>query len=160
LDGDFSQWAAVTPEYRDDVGDAVGRDHPAYADFTRYVNKTGRNDFVVARVARDARFVWFHVRTAASITPPAGPLWMTLWIDIDGRRDTGWEGYDFVVNRVAPKPGEAVLEVWSSGGWQRRANVQFRFQGNELMLAVPKQSLNLPEGDDPLRLDFKWTDDI
>ena len=36
------------------------------------MNTSGRNDFVAAKVARDAANVYFHVRTAAPLTAPEG----------------------------------------------------------------------------------------
>jgi hypothetical protein len=55
INGDFGDWAAVLPEYRDDIGDTAHRDHPGWNRAEHYVNDTGRNDFVAAKVARDAR---------------------------------------------------------------------------------------------------------
>ena len=52
LDGAFEDWAAVTPEYRDTIGDTVHRDHPGYGSLV-YRNATGRNDFVIAKAAYD-----------------------------------------------------------------------------------------------------------
>ena len=54
----LAQWQSVTPEYRDAVGDPVHRDHAGWAKL-RYVNATGRNDIVAAKVACDAKNVYF-----------------------------------------------------------------------------------------------------
>jgi hypothetical protein len=161
LDGDFSQWADVGPEFRDDVGDTMHRDHPAYNSVTRYVNATGRNDFVVMKVARDADSIYFHARTRDAITPHTDPNWMMLFVNIDCDHTTGWQGYDFVVNRRVADAATTFVERTRNGwNWQPCAKVGFRVQGNELMLAIPRKVLGLAEGDAPVRFEFKWADNI
>jgi hypothetical protein len=161
LDDDFRQWDDVQPEFRDDIGDTAHRDHPGYNNFTRYVNKTGRNDFVLLKVARDRQYLYFYARTKDPITPHTDPHWMMLFLNIDGDPKTGWEGYDFVVNRVVQDATTTSLEQ-SRGGWnwQRRAEVRYRVKGNELMLAIRRADLGLTDAAKPLRLDFKWADNL
>ena len=159
IDGDFSRWGDVGPEFRDDVGDTVHRDHPGYNTVTRHVNTTGRNDLVVMKVARDADFIYFYARTREAIMPPTDPSWMMLFINIDCDHTTGWHGYDFVVNRRVADSATTFVERTSNGwNWQPCAQVRFRVQGNELMLAVPRQVLGLADGDAPVRFEFKWAD--
>jgi hypothetical protein len=157
----FSAWADVRPEFRDDVGDAARRDHPAYNKFDRYVNKTGRNDFVAAKVAWDREYVYFYVRTRDPITSCRDPNWMLLFIDTGGDRRTGWEGYRFVVNRTIRDSTTTLLEE-SAGGWNWRskAEVQYRVKRNELALAIRRAALGLDDPRAPIQLDFKWADNI
>lgn len=161
LDRDFSQWSDVGPEFRDDIGDTFHRDHPGYNTVTRYVNATGRNDFVALKVARDAEFIYFYARTREAITPHTDPNWMMLFINTDGDHRTGWQGYDFVVNRRVKDARTTFVEQTRNGwNWQNAAEVSFRVLGNELMLAIPRRVLGVPAGDAPLRLEFKWADNI
>jgi hypothetical protein len=67
-----------------------------------HTNRSGRNDIVACQVARDARNLYFHVRTREPMSSAPDPNWMWLLIDIDQDRATGWEGYDFIVNRNCP----------------------------------------------------------
>jgi hypothetical protein len=160
-DGGFSQWVDVGPEFRDDIGDTAHRDHPGYNTVTRYVNATGRNDLLVAKVARDADFIYFYARTKDAITPHTDPNWMMLFINIDCDRTTGWHGYDFVVNRRVADAGTTFVEHTRKGwDWQSWGQAQFRVQGTELMLAIPRQVLGLGADDGALRFEFKWADNI
>jgi hypothetical protein len=82
---------------------------------------------------------------------------MLLLLDTDQGRKTGWEGYDFVVNRTNDG-----TETWlerNAGGWkwEKVAKVQLTVLGNELMLAVPRTALGLPAGE-AVAFDFKWWD--
>lgn len=86
LNGGFDQWKQVESSYFDHVGDTYHRDSPGNFAAGPYVNRTGRNDIVESKVARDDRFVYFYVRTAEPLTPYTDPLWMLLFIDADGDR--------------------------------------------------------------------------
>ena len=163
LSGAFSQWNAVGPEFRDDSGDTTHRDHDGWKGAGHYTNATGRNDFETMKVARDEKNLTFYVRTKNAITPPDDASnWMTLLINADNDPKTGWEGYDFAVRR-AKIGGRNVMALCRNRGgkwdWEPIAPVETRLQGNEMHLSFPRAALGLtPEK--PLRLDFKWTDNL
>ncbi|HOS92696.1 MAG TPA: hypothetical protein PLD23_16540 [Armatimonadota bacterium] len=158
LDGDFGQWTDVTPEFRDDIGDEARRDHPGYNHCAQYTNTTGRNDFVTLKVARDESLVYFYAQTREPITPHTDPHWMLLYIDADSNSATGWQGFDFVVNRTV-RDGEAtVLEAREAEEWRERAAVPWRVSGRELMLAIPRTELGLNVPAESVRFRFKWAD--
>ena len=65
IDGEFTDWRDVTPEYADTVGDPVHRQHAGWGSAGPYVNQTGRNDIVAAKACFDAQHVYFYVRRAS-----------------------------------------------------------------------------------------------
>jgi hypothetical protein len=160
ITGSFAQWRNVAPEFLDHVGETLPRDFEG-AGGLRYTNHTGRNDLMVAKVARDSRNVYFHIRTRESITRRTDPNWMWLLIDADQNTATGWEGYDFIANRMIEPDGATWLEK-NEGGWKWKkvAKLSLRVEGHELHLAVPRSALGLPAGKAGLSLDFKWADNI
>jgi len=159
IDGQFDDWANVAPEYRDDKGDTIHRDHPSHKNIGQYVNNTGRNDLVVAKVAYDADRVYFYIRTAEPIKSHNDEAWMMLFIDVDSDHRTGWEGYDFVVDRRVKDGTTTVLER-STGGWEwtRQAELNYRVKDRELELAVDRLVLGFDRGPSVPRFDFKWSD--
>ena len=94
-------------------GNTMHRDHRGRYD-QYYTNNTGRNDIVGAKVARDADNVYFYVETADKLTPATDRNWMMLFIDVDRDKTTGWNGYDFIVNRTSPHGKKAVIEKTSA----------------------------------------------
>ena len=44
--------------------------------------------------------------------------------------------------------------------WQKVMKVEYRAQGNELHLAVPRSALGLAPRSSDLAIDFKWADNI
>jgi hypothetical protein len=84
---------------------------------------------------------------------------MQLFIDVDRDKATGWNGYDFVVNRVSPKGSEAVLEkniqgIWM---WEDAAKVKFFTKDNVLVVRIPRAVLGIGEKVD---FEFKWNDNM
>lgn len=158
IPGDFSAWRAVQPEFTDHLGETLPREFAGVGGLS-YTNRTGRNDFEILKVARDAPNIYFYARTRERVSPATDPNWMWLFIDADQNTATGWEGYDFVINHSVDEDGSAWLEK-NVGGWHwtKVAKVRWEAKGNELQIAVPRKVLGLPRGQ--TRFDFKWADNI
>jgi hypothetical protein len=150
----------VAPQFLDDAGDTNPRDHDG-AGGTHYVNRSGRNDLVACKVARDERHVFFYARTRSDLPPRTGQNWMELLIDADRDPRTGWEGFDFIINRTVEADATTWLER-NAGGWkwEKVGKVRARVSGTELQLAIPRPAIGIPEGTGGLAIDFKWTDNV
>ena len=160
IPGSFAQWTGVGPEFADHTGETAGRDCDGTAGL-HYTNNTGRNDLAAFKVARDDQNFYFYARARANLTPCTGSNWMWLLIDTDQNRATGWEGYDFIVNRTVEKDGESWLEHNEGGwNWKKVARVSFQVMDNELQLAIPCSALGRVAGNTPVSLDFKWADNL
>jgi hypothetical protein len=160
IDGRFEDWTTVQPEYRDTIGDPVRRDHRGWGNDLHYVNATGRNDIVSAKVSIDDKAVSFHVRARDKLTSPAAASWMLLFIDADRNPKTGWLGYDVVANRKAGGSSNTVVERNNGGRyeWGSAVQVPFRVADNEVELAIPRSVLGITAL--PAAIDFKWADNI
>jgi len=155
---DFSQWANVLPEYRDDRGDNVNRDFPGYNNFTRYTNFSARNDLVLGKVARDNRFVYFYLQAASALRPANILEGLHLLVDIDQDYRTGWEGYDLIINRAPAENGLMTVEK-NSGGWNWKpvGTAKYFARDARLHLAIPREIFGQGRR---LHFDFKWTDNV
>jgi hypothetical protein len=142
------------------VGETILRDSAGVAG-THYASRTGRNDLVAFKVARDEKNVYFYARTRDRLSPHTDPNWMWLLIDADQNPATGSRGFDFIVNRTIDADGKSWLEK-SEGGreWKKIAPVIYRAGGNELHLAIPRAALGMAEGTTELSFDFKWADNL
>ena len=154
----WDDWDDVRPHYGAWKGDIFPRNHPGLGD-NFYTDSTGRNDIVGAKVARDGAFLYFCAETADALSPPEGPHWMQLLVDVDRDRATGWNGYDFIVNRVGPKGGKAFLErnvqgIWM---WEEAAKVKLFVRDNRLWVRIPRAVLGIGPRVD---IEFKWNDNM
>ena len=71
IEDGFDQWRDVTPEFGDHVGETMPRDFDGVAG-QHYTNRSGRNDLVASKVARDSReslFPGSHPRAHHAHTP-------------------------------------------------------------------------------------------
>ena len=162
LSGAWAQWNAVSPEYRDARGDTAPRNAPGWGDL-HYTDTTGRNDFVSAKVAYDAKNVTFYVQCAQPITPRTGANWMQLFLDTDQNAQTGWVGYDFAVNLAPPLSdtktivsrytGDTKTSTWQ---WKNAGTSAYRISGDTMAVQIPRALLGL--AGTRIAFDFHWAD--
>ena len=159
LDGKFTDWKSVKPEYRDDIGDPVHRDALGWGNI-RYTNKTGRNDLVAAKVCYDSASVYFYVRSADTISPRTDPNWMLLFINVKDRPGPAWLGYQFIVNHSTPGDSNTTVEMNLDGTyhWGNAVPITYAVKGNELAMRIPRSVLGITQL--PAAIDFKWADNI
>ena len=156
ISGSFTQWNDVTAKYTDFTNDIVNRNSNGFGSIV-YTDTSGRNDFKIMKVAKDAANIYFYVQTENDIIGQGEEDWMNLYIRSGKKDNASWEGFDFAINRKAPAGGKMSVEKYSEGGWTTVGDVSYRLSGKELMLAVPKSMLGIGN-DDLVDLQFKWAD--
>ncbi len=97
---DVSSWDKVELKYMDNIYDTELRNTISYNPHYRYINNTGRNDIEYAKISQDENALYFLVKTSHDIVIDDDENWMNLYINIDGDHATGWEGFDYVLNRA------------------------------------------------------------
>ena len=159
IDGNFKDWDNVKAVFYDDKDDTFHRNHPGYGRIKEYVNNTGRNDFIKAKVAIEADYVSFYVETSKAIVGYGTENWMNLFISIKDKNLPNWEGYQFLVN-AAPKNKRSTTLQKNAGGWNwtNVGLVNYQVKGNKMGIRVPKKMLGLLG--ENFTIDFKWTDNI
>jgi hypothetical protein len=156
--GKFEGWQNVKPEFRTYKGNTIARNHRGQGDSLVYTNNTGRNDIVLARTARDKDYVYFYVETAASLTPATDPGWMRLFIDTDRNKNTGWEGYDLVINRLNPGKTAVIEKSGKDRKWEKAGEAQYSIRDNRMELRISRKLICTKEG--KLDFEFKWSDNM
>jgi len=154
--GNLNEWDDVMPEYNHYKGNTIHRDHKGQGPTLTYSNTTGRNDIVKAKVARDTENVYFYVETTDVLTDKSDSNWMRLFIDIDRDKSTGWEGYDFIFNRVSPLDSVIVEKSVNSWSWEKVGSAAYKITNNVLEIKIDKKVLNI--NSDTLNFEFKWSD--
>ncbi len=143
INGSFSQWdsekiSSVYKDYRNDTADRNS------VDFSQnpITDSSGRNDIVNMKVAEDAENYYFYLDTADALSSPDGGSWMTLFIN-----------ENIVVNRTAPVNGKTNVEKNINGVFTKIGESEIRYEGNKLMLRIPKFLVDSANG-----FNFKWAD--
>jgi hypothetical protein len=156
--GKFEGWQKVKPEFRTYKGNTMSRNHKGQGDSLVYTNYTGRNDIVLSKVARDKDYVYLYVETAANLTANTDPKWMRLFMDIDRNKNTGWEGYDLVINRLNPEKTAVIEKSDKEWKWERAGEAQYSVRNNMMELRIPRALIGAP--DKKLDFEFKWSDNM
>ena len=155
--GDTAAWNKQTVEYRDTRADITHRDFDGYGGL-HYTDNLGRNDIVRTKVAMGEDSVYFRVETADALSGYTGNGWMLLFIDADKDHSTGWNGYDYVINKKVDSAvsSEVMSCTTDTADWKQTSSARIAISGNTLLVAVAKADLGL-SGDD-ITFDFKWVD--
>ena len=158
INGDFTCWDKIGIEYRDTKGDTYHRDYNGYGGL-HYTNNSGRNDIITSKVAVDKDNVYFYAETNETLTPCNGKNWMLLFIDADKNSNTGWNGYDYLINKKVIDDKTTMLMRFDStnNNWVAVGKINYRYKGKKLELAVPRKLLGLQSGNS-ISFDFHWCD--
>ena len=161
IDGRFEDWAAVQPEYRDTIGDPVHRDHRGWGKSLHYVNATGRNDIVAAKVSIDEQD---RLVLCANPRQTDEPRRAELDAPVHRRRPAtrrpaGWATTWWSTGTVGDS-SRTIIERNIGGryAWGSPVEVPVRVAGNEMELAIPARSSAVAAL--PAAIDFKWADNI
>lgn len=153
LTAPFARWHAVGPRFAAAVGGTVHRNWPGWGG-RHYINDTGRNDITEAKVACDAKNLYFYARTVGPLSPRTGPHWMQLLIATG--RSRGWHGYDYLVNSHVLGAAKTTLTRLADGKTWR---VAYKASGDQLEVVVPRALLGLTETQKTV-FDFHWIDNV
>lgn len=155
----LDEWKDVKPVYKDYRGDVMHRYCSGAFNIT-YTNNTGRNDIVEARVARDNKNVYFYVRTDSLLSSRSDKNWMVLFVDIDRDKNTGWEGYDFSINRQTSSDGYVSVEKGAGNDWNWKAvgKAKVVVYDKAIVISVPRELMECKGK--KLDFEFKWSDNM
>lgn len=165
IDGSFDDWKEVAPSFYDTISDPVHRNCDSWDRKQKYVNNTGRNDFIESKVSFDDKNIFFYAKMKDKIQgSPSSKNWIALLLDVDGNPKTGVNGNDFMALATKDGKGLELVDVAINDergqidGSAKRTPVDFEINGNEIELSVPLSSLPV-EPNSPSIL-FKWSDGI
>ena len=155
---DTAEWEKVSPAFTDILGDTDLRSSPSFCSEFLYVNGTARNDLDTAKVSQDADHLYFHITTATPLITADDELWMNLYIDADGNPATGWEGFDYLVNR-SRTDRTVSIEKFVDGKWVFEAvgEGEYILGESSMTVKVAKTALGHKSGE-AVSLSFKWAD--
>lgn len=159
--GDFDQWDDVAINYQDGEGDIANRNGHGFGN-QRYTDKSGRNDIVNAKVTNDTKYAYFYVETKNIMKKYDGESsWMQLFVNTDNDPDSGWYGYDYIINYSAKSDySTGVAKYTGKNGeysFKEIGKVTYKVEGNKMMIEVPLSMLGYSDYRQ-VYMEFKWAD--
>jgi hypothetical protein len=153
IDGDINDWKMVSPLYKDHKNNINERASKGYGS-KYYSSSTVENDIIESKVNIDGDFIYFLVTTSSDIALSRKQNMMLL-LDIDRNSNTGWQGYDYVINRIEPSQGTAVLEKHLNDfNWEKHLRIEYKINENMMELKITKTILD----NNTANFEFKWWD--
>lgn len=152
------EWQAVAECFYDTPGDVTHRNYTGYGGEI-YKNNSGRNDILVSKVNVGDGKATFYVETAEELTPNSDPNWMLLFLNSDCDFHTGWEGFDYMVNKEFTSSEHTAIMKWDdmSRQWVTAGIAEFRADGRYLFIEMPLEAVDIAGGDKG-NFYFKWAD--
>jgi hypothetical protein len=83
--------------------------------------------------------------------------WMQLYLDADSSTETGWYGYDYLINYSVKDTSTTTISKYVDGDWVIVSDASYRVKGNQMMVAVPLSVIGI-EGYREICVQFKWAD--
>ena len=157
IDGIFDEWDKIKIEYRDTKGDIIHRNHKGYAGI-HYKNNSGRNDIITSKVSVSKDFISFYLETNSNLTSYKDKNWMLIFIDIDMNSNTGWYGYDYLLNKEIIDENKSSLMRYEDKKWINQSTINYKYDDNKLEISIPRNQLNLLENE--FTFDFKIADNV
>lgn len=107
-------WNEVQAKYKDFTGTAIARNENSVANKYVYTDNSSRNNVDYVKLCNDSENLYVFVKTknALAAHEQGDSGWMNLYLRTG--KKTGWEGYDFVVNRN-PSGSTTSIESLSVG---------------------------------------------
>jgi hypothetical protein len=160
IDGNFDDWKLIEPEYLDHKGDTIHRKHRGYGDLF-YINETGRNDFIKMKASYDKDYLYFYAECSENITPASDSNWMMILINADRDYSTGWQGYDYLINRNRNEENKASVEknIGGKWDWETCGYVEYMLKGREMEIRIPRKIIPGKTSNN-VNFEFKWVDNI
>lgn len=153
-----AEWDKVGPAFTDIVGDTDLRHFASFTSEFMYINGTVRNDLNVAKVSQDSDHMYFHISTATPLITVDDELWMNLYIDADNNSETGWEGFDYVINRSRTDKTVKV-EKFVDGKWEFADAGEGEYTLDEYTMTIKvKKSVLGGKSGELMSVRFKWAD--
>ena len=108
--------------------------------------KPGKNKFEV------------YVKTEKALTRHSDKNWMMLLIDTDKSSQTGWYGYDVIINKKVIDKTTTMLQKYNkkTSEWIDSGIIIYRYSGNEMEIRIPRWKLGLNKK--YFTIDFHWVD--
>ncbi len=154
---DLSSWDDIELTYMDTLYDTELRNERAYDNSYRNINNTGRNDFDSAKVSQDTNALYFLVTTTHDMVIDNGTTWMNLYLNTDGDTATGWEGYDYVLNRDRDS-FVVTVEKFKDNTFETEVvgAALYYLEGDSMAIRLSKDLIGISGKAD--KLIFKWAD--
>ena len=156
----LSEWEKISRRYLDLGTSTVERNHTSVDRDVPYKDDSARNDIDYLKICNDGQNLYVAVTAKEDIEPyKNGDMgWMNLYLSAG--EDSGWENYNFVVNRNPDtSAGSTSIERFTGTGSEVKAagSAKYFLSGKTIVYSFPLSALGVTEGS---VIEIKATDNL
>ena len=168
LDGGFEQWDDILVTYSDPTGDCADRSGRQFGSKT-VKDDSGNNDIRSAKITHDRQYLYFYVDVPETVGDEPNAIsayaadtsWMQIFINTDMSAETGFYGFDYIINNTVKDEKTSTLGKAKSNGkefdFEDGADIEYRVKDNKMMIKVPLEALGITDYSQ-IRFAFKIVD--
>ena len=156
----LSEWEKISRRYLDLGPSTVERNHTSVDRDVPYKDDSARNDIDYLKICNDGQNLYVAVTAKEDIEPykNGDTAWMNLYLSAG--EDSGWENYNFVVNRNPDtSAGSTSIERFTGTGSEVKAagSAKYFLSGKTIVYSFPLSALGVTEGS---VIEIKATDNL
>ena len=156
----LSEWEKISRRYLDLGTSTVERNHTSVDRDVPYKDDSARNDIDYLKICNDGQNLYVAVTAKEDIEPykNGDTGWMNLYLSAG--EDSGWENYNFVVNRNPDtSAGCTSIERFTGTGSEVKAagSAKYFLSGKTIVYSFPLSALGVTEGS---VIEIKATDNL
>ena len=156
----LSEWEKISRRYLDLGTSTVERNHTSVDRDVPYKDDSARNDIDYLKICNDGQNLYVAVNAKEDIEPykNGDTGWMNLYLSAG--EDSGWENYNFVVNRNPDtSAGCTSIERFTGTGSEVKAagSAKYFLSGKTIVYSIPLSALGVTEGS---VIEIKATDNL
>ena len=156
LDGGFEQWDDILVTYADPTGDCIDRSAMSFGS-RRIKDESGNNDIRNAKITQDTKYLYFYIDVPETVDEEANAIsayaadtsWMQIFINTDMNAETGFYGYDYIINNTVKDEKTSTLGKAKSNGkefdFEDGADIEYRVKDNKMMIKVSLEDLGITD---------------
>lgn len=168
LDGGFDQWNDILVTYTDPTGDNANRRSLGFGS-TRMLDNSGNNDLRYAKVTHDTKYLYFYIDVPEKAeeednyiaSGDAGTSWMQIFINTDMNAETGFYGFDYIINNTVKDSKTSTVAKATKNGkefeFEDSADIEYKVKDNKMMIKVALEDLGITDYN-KIKFAFKWVD--
>ncbi len=157
LDGGFEQWDDILVTYTDPTGDCEDRRNLGFGRH-RYEDKSGNNDIRNIKITHDSKNLYFYIDVPEkymeednyiAAADNADSSWMQIFINTDMKADTGFYGFDYIINESVKDGNKSTVAKAGKDGkefdFAAAGEAEYRIKDNKMMIKVALSDLGITD---------------
>lgn len=140
------KWNNVKAVFRSIGTDNSARNYVGASSGVYYKQDAARNNICELRVAQDAEYIYFYIKTddVISAREDGDTGWMNIFIGTGELSPGGWNGYEYIVNRNFGEKSVTYIEKLNADFTSEQTGEgKWYLSGNILQVRIPRSAVGL-----------------